>query len=717
MSPHPIKTLTSLSLAALTLAASLTASPTANAAEATLTPGANASTLSVFASGTDSASQAAQAHPQVLEETDQLIVTPATAEISTETVQDIVAETVADTDAVEDTSEQVQGKEISELGENGVVVVNIAQSIDKSQQEQLINELEADPAIEKVEPDYVVKNATAALPSTAANNEPAWNTLWAIRHIKAHQAWPTATGKGVIIGIADTGSHIDQSEVKTVPGYDFVGTDYSRDGDGWDSNPLDDGTWTWNTRSSWHGPHVAGTAAASINGVGVAGVAPEARVQHAKVLGIGTDNYLSGIASGYLWLGGIPVSGAPTNTTPSAVVNASMAWPSATCPSALQSAITQLKNKGIPTVVAAGNAGANAWSYSPANCYGAIVVGSSSTSNTHVSYSNYGTALDIYAPGGASDGYIYSQFNTGATTPSTGSWAYNAGTSMAAPHVTGTIALMKEKNPKLGVEQIRTILTSTATTGVGGIKVLNTAAAVDATPVPAPVYTVVGGIGAYYNANNGATAFGTPTQNEFASTLGGYVQNFSKNYTLYWTPQHGTQPVKYSGAIGAYYASQRWELGWMGYPSTAEEPRPGGFVQSFANANTGALTHVYWAPHTGAHSINGKGDIYWVWANAGAYRTYGYPSTSEYSIPGGAAQKFRTSSGAENLAVWSASTGTKWLNARGAIAGHWQNQGYASKYGHPVTGEESRSGYMYVKFSKGCEIRWAEGRGTWEMCL
>lgn len=712
MKAQPIRTLTYLALAATALSTSLIAPATATeAAPQNLTPDASLSSLAPLAVGSPESQDPQNA--AILEETDQLVVIPTPdAEPTIEKVEQVTEEAVSAAKTLDET-EDVQAKEISELGENGVIVVNVGQELDKTQQTELINDLEEDPSIESVEPDYVVKNAAAVLPATAANVEPAWNTLWAIRHVKANQAWPTATGKGIIIGIADTGSPIDQSEVTAVPGYDFVDNGYSRDGDGWDVNPLDDGTWTSTARSSWHGTHVAGTAAAKINGLGVAGVAPEARVQHAKVLGIGTNGYVSSIAAGYMWLGGIPVVGAPVNQTPSSVINASMSWPSPTCPAVLQSAITQLSAKGVPTVVAAGNAGVHAVGASPANCSGSIVVGASNTNNTQLSYSNYGWPLDIYAPGGGTDGYIYSTFNTGATSPVANSWAFNAGTSMATPHVTGTIALMKEKNPSIGVEQIRTILTSTATTGTNGIKVLNTAAAVSATPAPAPRFTVVGGIGAYYWANGGVGTFGTPTQNEFASTLSGAVQNFSSGHALYWTPQYGTQPVWTRGAIGSYYASQRWELGWMGYPTTAEQSRPGGVVQSFANTSTNTTTHVYWSPTTGAKPINGRGDIYWTWANAGAYNAYGFPSTAEYAIPGGAAQKFMKN-GTENLAVWSPGTGTKFMNGSGGIYNYWAANGYISKYGYPVTNETSANGYVSVRFSKGYEIRWTPNR-TWEV--
>lgn len=709
----PIKTLTALALSSLTVACSLVVTPaTATENTSSLTPEATGPSLSVFAAGTASAQVAAEANPQVLEETDQLIITPTDKNLDAQAVEEAVAQAVDATETVENTGDAVEAETSNELG---VVVANLGQDLDKAQQNELIRTLEQDPAIEKVEPDYVVKNATAALPATAAAGEPGWNSLWAIRHIGANQAWAQATGKGVIIGIADTGSPVEAADVNTVAGYDFVDLAYAKDGNGWDSNPVDDGTWMGATRSSWHGTHVAGTAAATINGRGVAGVAPEARVQHAKVLGTGTNGYISSIAAGYMWLGGIPVAGAPTNTTPSAVVNASMAWPSATCPSVIQSAINQLAAKNIPTVVAAGNAGANAWAYSPANCSGAIVVGASNTRNAHISYSNYGTALDIYAPGGAADGYIYSQFNTGATTPAANTWAYNAGTSMAAPHVAGTIALMKEKNPTLGVEQIRSILTRTATTGTNGIKVLNTQAAVNATPAAAPRFTLTGAIGQHYHANGGASTFGQPTQNEYASA-GGFLQNFTSNRAIYWAPETGAHSIWHQGAIGRYYASQRWELGRMGFPLTDEQTRPGGAVQSFFNSGSRVTTHVYWSPSTGAVPMHGNGNIYETWANQGAYRTHGYPVNAEHAIShGGASQSFRSPGGGQEQAVWSPATGTKFINERGAIAAHWRDKGYTGKYGFPTTNESVGNGYHYVRFSNGYEIRWTAERGTWEV--
>lgn len=708
----PTHTLTYLTLAATISIATLNPA----GATGTLTPDATAGNIA------EAAADRGQAQPQILEETDQLIVLTAPdaqAPGTVETVEQAVEQALENTDTAAEAEDVETTSTLPEVGESGAVTVNVGAELSKDEQEKLIAQLEADPAITKVEPDYLVKNAAAALPATASNSEPAWNTLWAIRHINANHAWPTATGKNIIIGVADTGSPIHAVDVATVPGYDFTDADYSRDGNGWDPNPRDEGTWTSGVRSSWHGTHVAGTAAASINGTGVVGVAPEAKVQHARVLGTGTNGYISSIAAGYLWLGGVSVPGAPVNTTPAQVINASMAWPSATCPAVLQSAINQLAQRNVPVVVAAGNAGANAWGYSPANCLGAIVVGASNTSNTHISYSNWGTALDLYAPGGAADGYIYSQFNTGATTPAANTWAYNAGTSMAAPHVAGTIALMKEKNRGLTVAQIRSILTSTATTGAGGIKVLNTAAAVAATPgavspqsTPSR-FTLTGGIGAYYYANGAEGTFGAPTQNEFPSTLGGFIQNFSKGYGLYWTPQFGTHPVWWGGAIGQYYVSQRWELGWMGYPTSGEQGRPGGAVQSFHHTGTGVTTHVYWSPATGAQPMHGPGDIYHTWAGRGAYTTIGYPSTGEYSLgSGGVGQRF-IKDHTETIMVWSAGTGTKTLNYRGAIYNHWVKSGAGRYLGFPVTDEYSAGSYMVVKFSSGAEIRWTEQRGAW----
>ena len=110
-----------------------------------------------------------------------------------------------------------------------------------------------------------------------------------------------------------------------------------------------------------------------------------------------------------------------------------------------------------------------------------------------------------------------------------------SGTSMAAPHVAGVVAIMKERNPNLGVEAIRATLRSTGT-NVSGYRTVNATAAARAVPRARP--TVHGAIATYYNAHGGAAAMGAPTTWEQSTGVGGVVQTFTKNgrvTKIYWS--------------------------------------------------------------------------------------------------------------------------------------------------------------------------------------
>jgi serine protease len=281
-------------------------------------------------------------------------------------------------------------------------------------------------------------------------------------------------GADAIVAVLDTGytDHPDL-EASYEGGYDFLdefdpyGDAQSNDGDGPDTDPHDAGDfWLENSYggpwgSSWHGTHVHGTIAATKNnGVGVVGVAPSADVIHGRVLGT-WGGFDSAIAASIRWAAGLAVSGVPTNTKPADVINLSLGGSSPTCPSIYANAIFAARTAGSVVVVAAGNSNQDAGGFTPANCTGAITVAATGPEGYRSWYSNYGSVVDIAAPGGDSNytnGGIQSTLNTGFSTPQVPTYAYYQGTSMATPHVAGVVALIRSANPDLTVEQVETIL-------------------------------------------------------------------------------------------------------------------------------------------------------------------------------------------------------------------------------------------------------------------
>jgi serine protease len=198
--------------------------------------------------------------------------------------------------------------------------------------------------------------------------------------------------------------------------------------------------------------------------------------------------YTSDIADGMIWASGGTVSGLPTNPNPARVINMSLGG-SGSCDTTSQNAINSARSRGTVVVVAAGNSNADASNFSPASCSGVITVAATNRSGGRAYYSNYGSIVDVAAPGGdvrsSSANGILSTLNAGTTSPGADSYAYYQGTSMATPHVAGVVALMLAKNSALTPDEVETRLKGStrafpATCSQCGTGIVDASAAVDA---------------------------------------------------------------------------------------------------------------------------------------------------------------------------------------------------------------------------------------------
>ena len=368
--------------------------------------------------------------------------------------------------------------------------------------------MRSDATVDYAEPDLRLQaQLVPADPSYLSQ----WGYYEATAGLNLPTAWNSATGTGVVVAIVDTGyrPHADLV-ANLLPGYDFISTAAAaNDGNGRDASALDAGdavvanecgSGSGAHSSSWHGTHVAGTvAAAAGNGLGGVGVAYGAKLLPVRVLGK-CGGYTSDIADGMVWASGGAVSGVPTNTTPARVINLSLGGGGA-CGTTFQRAITSARSRGTVVVVAAGNSNADAANATPANCQGVTTVAAVNRSGGRAYYSNFGSVVDVAAPGGdmraaASNG-ILSTLNSGSTTPGADTYAYYQGTSMATPHVAGVAALMLSRNPALTVEQVEALLRSSvrqfpaACSGCGTGLIDASLAVAAAAAAPAVVLTAV----------------------------------------------------------------------------------------------------------------------------------------------------------------------------------------------------------------------------------
>lgn len=359
----------------------------------------------------------------------------------------------------------------------GMASVRLSDKLTADQVLTFIKDLGAAADVEAVEPDLRVTSMDANIPNDEHFGRQ-WDLTSESSGMNVTNAWSQSRGAGVTVAVIDSGilDHPDL-EGQVLPGYDFISEPFiAGDNDGRDDNPADEGDFFMDDEckagmrgrpSSWHGTHVAGTiAAATNNGTGISGVAPDAKILPVRALGHcgGTS---SDIIDAVTWASGGKVLGVPENPNPAKIINMSLGG-NRTCPSYYQRTIDAAVSRGAIVVAAAGNDAIDAAGAAPASCNNVITVGASTDTGERAVYSNYGSTVEVSAPGGYLDefdqsGGILSLGDVSETTPQGSTYLYMMGTSQAAPHVSGTLALLASLDHTLDTSRATQLLQNTAT--------------------------------------------------------------------------------------------------------------------------------------------------------------------------------------------------------------------------------------------------------------
>lgn len=310
-------------------------------------------------------------------------------------------------------------KSFLELGLNRAYQVTFETDLDIDQLSELINFLNSKDFIEYTEPNFLLKLSIGSV------NDPEYvlGNQWGLDKIQAGKAWGISTGDGVIVSVIDDGIDYSLPDLRNqVPyGYDFEQND---------NTPMP------NSSSDAHGTHIAGIIAAEANSTGVVGVAYDAKLMAMKSVSLEQA-----------------VQSLKASTDQGAnVINCS--WKFQFNSQFLYDAFSYVRSSGSLAVVAAGNDAVNSASTYPASFGNVLTVAATTISDSRSSFSNYGSVVDIAAPG---SGIL-------STVPLPKGFDFFDGTSMAAPFVSGVAALIFSYNPLFDNQDVYSIIVSSADT-------------------------------------------------------------------------------------------------------------------------------------------------------------------------------------------------------------------------------------------------------------
>jgi len=342
----------------------------------------------------------------------------------------------------------------------------------------LLGKLRHDPRVRYAELDYAIhslnvrpspfalrRSLLTLRPSDVITpDDPGWINQWGPAKIEAPAAWSIVTGTpDVRIAVLDTGIYLEHEELSIQ-----LWTNFGETPGNWiddDGNGKVDDVHGWHFFHSWsgsvylpaedgdvrddngHGTHVAGIAAAAANnGVGIAGIAWNARIMPVKVLNQYGDGFYSDLAAGIVY--------AADNSA--RVINMSLGGTESS--QTLCTAVDYAHSRGSLVVSAAGNDGAG-WVMYPAACPSVLAVAATDAHDQRASFSNYGSPMALAAPGVDiySTGWMSDRTNDCAS-----GYCYKSGTSMAAPHVSGVAALAWSRWPGLSADAVAMQITRTA---------------------------------------------------------------------------------------------------------------------------------------------------------------------------------------------------------------------------------------------------------------
>lgn len=370
----------------------------------------------------------------------------------------------------------------------GADVIKTHRKLDDVEAEILMRQIASDPNVVYIEVDQ-------QLHVNGEPTDPRFFEQWGLHGtygINADEAWSLSQnpGAGVVVAVIDTGIQAHE-DLSVLNGYDFIEADEypgNGDSDGWDSDPTEKSDDDCPVAPPvnpcmecpikaaepmiGHGTHVAGIIAATRNSKGVVGVAYNAGIVPIRVINSCGNGTLSALENAIDWAIGEEPAGASPNANPANVINISLGFLQ-NCPTSLNETIENAVAQGVVVVVAAGNDGGTSLEY-PASCGNVISVAATDSTGARWSESNFGDSVDLAAPG------------VGILSTQNQSYVKSNGTSMAAPHVSGTVALMQSARAQSGAatvlspSQVESILWSTGRPMATAERLVDAGAAVEA---------------------------------------------------------------------------------------------------------------------------------------------------------------------------------------------------------------------------------------------